>query len=149
METKWYAMTSHVIAYRSTELLFGTHTFNFNCFFDDFNCIFTQIRCLSRLLDMHSTPPQLFNPVGILTTTYLSKILIGRYMYIHVRQLRESIAIVLITAFVKLFKHINWSPMDKVIFKRSYHMRFWYLLHCQATKAPGQTWGELLWKVMH
>ena len=29
-----YAMTLHVIAYRSTELLFGTHTFNFNCFFD-------------------------------------------------------------------------------------------------------------------
>ena len=53
METKWtkrYTMTSHVIAYRSTELLFGTHTFNFNCFFDDFNCVFTQIRCLSRLL---------------------------------------------------------------------------------------------------
>ena len=48
--TKWYAMTLHVIAYRSTELLFGTHSFNFNCFFDDFNCIFTQIRCLSRLL---------------------------------------------------------------------------------------------------
>ena len=43
-------MTSHVIAYRSTELLFRTHTFNFNCFFDDFNCVFTQIRCLSRLL---------------------------------------------------------------------------------------------------
>ena len=53
METKWtewYAMTSHVIAYRSTELLFGTHTFNYNCFFDYFNCVFTQIRCLSRLL---------------------------------------------------------------------------------------------------
>ena len=53
METKltqWYAMTSHVIAYRSTDLLFGTHTFNFNCFFEDFNCVFTQIRCLSRLL---------------------------------------------------------------------------------------------------
>ena len=54
METKltlkWYAMISHVIAYRSTELLFGTHTFNFSCFFDDFNCVFTQIRCLSRLL---------------------------------------------------------------------------------------------------
>ena len=48
--TKWYAMTSHVIAYRSKELLFGTHTFNFNCFFDDFNCVLTQIRCLSRLL---------------------------------------------------------------------------------------------------
>ena len=48
--TKWYAMTSHVIAYRLTELLFGTHTFNFNCFFDDFYCVFTQIRCLSRLL---------------------------------------------------------------------------------------------------
>ena len=47
---EWYAMTSHVIAYRSTELLFGTHTFNFNCFFGDFNCIFRQIRCLSRLL---------------------------------------------------------------------------------------------------
>ena len=30
--TKWYAMTSHVIAYRSLELLFGTHTFHFNCF---------------------------------------------------------------------------------------------------------------------
>ena len=25
-------MTSHVIAYRSLELLFGTHTFHFNCF---------------------------------------------------------------------------------------------------------------------
>ena len=25
-------MTSHVMAYRSTELLFGTHTFNLNCF---------------------------------------------------------------------------------------------------------------------
>ena len=48
--TKWYAMTSHVIAYRSFELLFGTHTFHFNCFFDDFNCVFTQIRCLSRVL---------------------------------------------------------------------------------------------------
>ena len=48
--TKWYAMTSHVIAYRSSELLYGTHKFNFNCFFDDFNCVFTQIRCLSRLL---------------------------------------------------------------------------------------------------
>ena len=48
--TKWYAMTSHVIAYRSLELLFGTHTFNFNCFFNYFNCVFTQIRCLSRVL---------------------------------------------------------------------------------------------------
>ena len=43
-------MTSHVIAYRSLELLFGTHTFHFNCFFEDFNCVFTQIRCLSRVL---------------------------------------------------------------------------------------------------
>ena len=43
-------MTSHVIAYRSTELLFGTHTFNFKCFFEDFNCLFMQIRSLSRLL---------------------------------------------------------------------------------------------------
>ena len=48
--TKWYAMTSHVIAYRSLELLFGTHTFHFNCFLDDFNCVFTQIRSLSRVL---------------------------------------------------------------------------------------------------
>ena len=48
--TKWYAMTSHVIAYRSSELLFGTHTFHFNCFFDDHNCVFTQICCLSRVL---------------------------------------------------------------------------------------------------
>ena len=48
--TKWYAMTSHVIAYRSLELLFCTHTFHFNCFFDDFSCVFTQIRCLSRVL---------------------------------------------------------------------------------------------------
>ena len=52
--TKWYAMTSHVIAYRSLELLFGTHTFNFNSFFD-FNCIFTQIRCLSRVLNTGTT----------------------------------------------------------------------------------------------
>ena len=51
MEMKWtkrYAMKSHVIAYQSLELLFGTHTFHFNCFFEDFNCVFTQIRCLSR-----------------------------------------------------------------------------------------------------
>ena len=48
--TKWYAMTSHEIAYLSLELLFGTHTFHFNCFFEDFNCVFTQIRCLSRVL---------------------------------------------------------------------------------------------------
>ena len=52
--TKWYAMTSHVIAYRSLELLFGTHTFHFNCFFDDFYCVFTQIRCLSRVLSTFS-----------------------------------------------------------------------------------------------
>ena len=53
METKWpkwYAMTSHVIAYRLLELLFGMHTFHFDCFFEDFNCLFTQIRCLSRVL---------------------------------------------------------------------------------------------------
>ena len=49
--TKWYAMASHVIAYQSLELLFGTHTFHFNCFFEDFNCVFTQIRCLSRVLN--------------------------------------------------------------------------------------------------
>ena len=35
---------------RSLELLFGTHTYHFNCFFEDFNCVFTQIRCLSRVL---------------------------------------------------------------------------------------------------
>ena len=58
--TKWYAMTSHVIAYRSLELLFGTHAFNFNCFIEDLNCVFTQIRCLSRVLpvivDLPYTP---------------------------------------------------------------------------------------------
>ena len=48
--TEWYVMTSHVIAYRSLELLFGMHTFNFDCFFEAFNCVFTQIRCLSRVL---------------------------------------------------------------------------------------------------
>ena len=30
--TKWYAMTSHVNAYRSLELLFGTHTFHLIAF---------------------------------------------------------------------------------------------------------------------
>ena len=53
MEMKWtklYAKTSHVIAYLSLELLFGTPTFHFNCFFEDFNCVFTQIRCLSRVI---------------------------------------------------------------------------------------------------
>ena len=50
--TKWYAMTSHVIAYRSLELLFCMHTFDFNCFFEDFNCVFTQIGCLSRVLSI-------------------------------------------------------------------------------------------------
>ena len=47
-------MTPHVIAYRSLELLLGTHTFQFNCFFEDFNCVFTQIHCLSRVLALHS-----------------------------------------------------------------------------------------------
>ena len=54
--TKWYAMTSHVIAYRLLELLFSTHTFHFNCFFEDFNCVFTQIRCLSRVLGLNKLP---------------------------------------------------------------------------------------------
>ena len=53
--TKWYAMTLHVIAYRTFELLFGTHTFHFNCFFEDFNCVFTQIRWLSRVLPLDTT----------------------------------------------------------------------------------------------
>ena len=37
--TKWFAMTSHVIAYRQKELLFGTHAFNYtcSCFLDDIN----------------------------------------------------------------------------------------------------------------
>ena len=48
-------MTSHVIAYRSKELLFGMHAFNFNCFLDDFNCLFMQIRCLSVLLLMNGS----------------------------------------------------------------------------------------------
>ena len=39
-----------MLASKKTELLFGTHTFNFNCIFDDFKCVFTQIHCLSRLL---------------------------------------------------------------------------------------------------
>ena len=43
-------MTSHVVAYQSTELLFGTTHLILIAFFDDFNCVFTQIRCLSRLL---------------------------------------------------------------------------------------------------
>ena len=40
----------NVIAYHLKELLFGTHTLNFNCLLDDFNRVFTQIRCLSVLL---------------------------------------------------------------------------------------------------
>ena len=37
----WYAMTSHVIAYCSKELLFGMHAFNFNCFLHGFYlCIY-------------------------------------------------------------------------------------------------------------
>ena len=43
-------MTSHVIAYQSLELLFGTHTFHFNCLFEDINWVFMQIRCLPRVL---------------------------------------------------------------------------------------------------
>ena len=58
--TKWYAITSHVIAYRSLELLFGTHTFHFNSFFDDFNCVFTQIRCLSRVLNSVCFPAAVY-----------------------------------------------------------------------------------------
>ena len=64
--TKWYAMTSHEIAYRSLELLFSTHTFHFNRFFDDFYCVITQIRCLSRVLiiikTIHLTEQRSFQP---------------------------------------------------------------------------------------
>ena len=62
--TKWYAMTSHVIAYCSKELLFGMHAFNFNCFLDDFNCVFTQIRCLSVLLNYMAIMPSMFTVVS-------------------------------------------------------------------------------------
>ena len=31
-------------------IAFGTHTFNFNCFFEDFYCLFTQIRSSYRVL---------------------------------------------------------------------------------------------------
>ena len=48
--TKWFAMTLYVIAYQTTELLFGMHTFNLNCFIDDSNYLFREIRCSSRLL---------------------------------------------------------------------------------------------------
>ena len=48
--TKWYAMTLHVIAYWSLELLFAMHTFHFNCFFEGL----TQIYCLSRVLYIHT-----------------------------------------------------------------------------------------------
>ena len=43
-------MVRNDIAYQSLELLFGTHTFNSNCFFEDLNCVFTQKCCLSRVL---------------------------------------------------------------------------------------------------
>ena len=74
METKWtiwYAMTSHVIAYRSLELLFGTHTFHFNCFFDDFNCVFKQIRCLSRVLQSQGDG-SFEHPKHILTLSFIN-----------------------------------------------------------------------------
>ena len=45
----------------SLELLFGTHTFHFNCFFEDFNCVFTQIRCLSRVLKSCDLPVKPIN----------------------------------------------------------------------------------------
>ena len=61
--TKWSAMTSHVIAYRSKELLSGTHAFNFNCF-DDFNCVFMQIHCLSVLLVIYSKDSRIQLKVG-------------------------------------------------------------------------------------
>ena len=67
-------MTSHVIAYRSTELLFRTHKFNFNCFFDDFNCVFTQIRCLSRLL-----PVSIFGALFGWTALYLSLLTLTKF----------------------------------------------------------------------
>ena len=47
-------MTSHVIAYRTLELLFGMHAFHFNNFFEDFNYVFMQIRCLSRVLPIYT-----------------------------------------------------------------------------------------------
>ena len=59
------------------ELLFGTHTFHFNCFFDDFNCVFTQIHCcvfmqihcLSRVLEIHmqNTKSNSFDVLGQLS----------------------------------------------------------------------------------
>ena len=50
-------MTLHVIAYRSLELLFRKHAFNFNCFIEDLNCVFTQVHCLSRVLPLYKKMP--------------------------------------------------------------------------------------------
>ena len=68
-------MTSHVIAYRSLELLFSTHTFHFNCFFEDLNCVFTQICCLSRVLlpnvTLYSLSYQMIHCTVYLTKCYI------------------------------------------------------------------------------
>ena len=53
-----------------------------------------------------------------------------------------SFAIVLITAFVKLLRHINWSPMDQFIFKRSYHMRFKVLIAMSSYEGTGADMGR-------
>ena len=80
--TKWYAMTSHVIAYRSLELLFGTHTFHFNCFFEDFNCVFTQIRYLSRVLTQYNSSLSSLVPnFRILTQVVAEKSLTKKKVY--------------------------------------------------------------------
>ena len=53
---KWYAMTLHVIAYRSKELLFGTHAFNFNCFLDDLNCVYSYKLSMRIMLTKFDVP---------------------------------------------------------------------------------------------
>ena len=94
--TKWYTMTSHVIAYRSLELHFDMHTFNFNCFFDDFNCVFTQTPCLSRLLGKAIFFDD-FNCVFTQT----------RCLF---RQLGKGITLVFI--FYKILKYLKYRILD-------------------------------------
>ena len=76
---QWYAMTSHVIAYRSKELLFGMHASNFNCFLDDFNCISTQICCLSDICTAESR-------MAVFSSLFISKNVITKIRKAYLKQ---------------------------------------------------------------
>ena len=101
------------------EWLLGTHTFHFNCFFEDFNCVFMQIRCLSRVLTHNSLSPsvssmlandvRMFNCIYLEIEGYKSKIIFLQPVN-HVNKGQYILDVILEVNFF-----INWPLVIQVL----------------------------------